>query len=81
MQKGSINLIFRRFSPHIMGLCLTYNVNLGLSTRKTALALWEIHGVKISHVMVSKYATTAAALVKQFVDNYDYNPTNYLACR
>ena len=29
--------------------------------------------------MVSKYAKTAAAIVKPFVDNYDYNPTNYLA--
>jgi transposase-like protein/uncharacterized protein YbaR (Trm112 family) len=79
MPKGATSLNFRNFSPHIMGLCLTYNVNLGLSTRKTALALWEIHGVKISHVMVSKYAITAAALVKPFVDNYDYKPTDYLA--
>lgn len=52
MPKGSVNLTFRSFSPHIMGLCLTYNVNLGLSTRATARALWEIHQVKISHVMV-----------------------------
>lgn len=79
MPKGSVNLTFRNFSPHIMGLCLTYNVNLGLSTRATARALWEIHQVRISHVMVSNYAKTAAALVKPFVDNFDYNPTNYLA--
>ena len=79
MPKGATSLKFRNFSSHIMGLCLTYNVNLGLSTRKTALALWEIHGVKISHVMVSRYAISAAALVKPFVDNYDYKPTNYLA--
>lgn len=79
MPKGAMNLTFRNFSPHIMGLCLTYNVNLGLSTRKTARALWEIHQVKISHVMVSKYAKTAAALVQPFVDNFDYKPTNYLA--
>lgn len=79
MPKGATSLNFRIFSSHVMGLCLTYNVNLGLSTRKTALALWEIHGVKISHVMVSRYAITAAALVKPFVDNYDYKPTNYLA--
>ncbi len=79
MPKGATSLNFRNFSSHVMGLCLTYNVNLGLSTRKTALALWEIHGVKISHVMVSRYAITAAALVKPFVDNYDYKPTNYLA--
>jgi transposase-like protein len=79
MPKGSINLNFRNFSSHIMGLCLTYNVNLGLSTRATSRALWEIHGVKISHVTVSKYAKTAAALVQPFVDNYNYKPTNYLS--
>ena len=79
MPKGAVNFNFRKFSPHIMGLCLTYNVNLGLSTRATARALWEIHQVNISHVMVSKYAKTAAALVKPFVDNFDYKPTKYLA--
>lgn len=79
MPKGATTLNFRCFSTHVMGLCLTYHVNLGLSTRKTALALWEIHGVKISHVMISKYALTAAALVKPFVDSYDYKPTSYLA--
>lgn len=79
MPKGSVNLNFRTFSPHIMGLCLTYNVNLGLSTRATARALWEIHQVKISHVMVSIYAKTAAAIVQPFVDSFDYKPSNYLA--
>lgn len=70
---------FRNFSPHVMGLCLTYHVNLGLSSRKTAQALLEIHGVKISHVTVSKYAKSAAVTVKPFVDNFDYNPSNHLA--
>jgi transposase-like protein len=79
MPKGSVNLKFRSFSSHIMGLCLTYHVNLSLSTRATARALWEVHQVKISHVMVSKYARSAAAIVKYFVDNYDYNPSDYLA--
>ncbi|MCA1076544.1 DDE-type integrase/transposase/recombinase [Clostridium bowmanii] len=79
MPKGATSLKFRNFSSHVMGLCLTYNVNLGLSTRRTALALWEIHGVRISHVTVSKYAISAAAFVKPYVDNYDYKPTNYLA--
>ena len=79
LPKGASGLSFREFSPHIMGLCLTYNVNLGLSTRATARALWEIHQVKISHTMVSNYAKTAASLVKPFVDSYDYKPSNYLA--
>jgi len=79
LPKGATNLTFRNFSPHIMGLCLTYHVNLGLSTRATARALWEVHQVKISHTMVANYARTAAALVKPFIDDYDYKPTNYLA--
>lgn len=77
--KGSVNLTFRNFSPHIMGLCLTYLVNLGLSTRATSRAMLEIHGVKISHVTISNYAKTAAVIVKPFVDSFDYKPTNYLA--
>lgn len=72
-------LSFRRFSPHVLGLCLTYHVNLGLSTRATSRAMWEVHQVKISHVMISRYAKTAAAIVKPFVDNYDYRPSQYLA--
>ena len=79
LPKNASSLIFRNFSSHIMGLCLTYNVNLGLSTRATARALWEVHQVRISHTMVANYAKTAAALVKPFVDSYDYKPTNYLA--
>ena len=73
------SLNFRNFSPHVMGLCLTYHVNLGLSSRKTAQALFDIHGVKISHVTVSKYAKTAAVTVKPFVDNFDYKPSNHFA--
>lgn len=79
LPKGATNLTFRNFSPHIMGLCLTYNVNLGLSTRVTARALYEVHGVKISHVTVANYAKVAASIVKPYVDNYDYKPSNYLS--
>ena len=79
MPKGAVNLNFRTFSPHILGLCLTYTVNLGLSTRAAARAMREVHGVEISHVTISKYAKTAAAIVKPFVDSFDYKPTNYLA--
>ena len=59
---------FKKFSPHIMGLCLTYHVNLKLSTRQTAHALKEVHGIDISHTMVANYALTAAAVIKPFVD-------------
>lgn len=58
---------------------LTYHVNLQLSTRKTAHALKEIHGITISHTMVANYAMTAASVIKPFVDTYDYKPSNILS--
>ncbi len=67
---------FRRQNAHIMGLCLTYHVNLGLSLRKTALALHDIHGINISHTMVANYAKTAALVIKPFVDNFDYKKSD-----
>lgn len=70
------SLKFRKESSHIMGLCLTYSVNLGLSLRKTAHALKDIHGIDISHTMVANYLKSAACFVKPFVDNYDYKRSN-----
>lgn len=79
LPKNASSLQFRKFSPHIMGLCLTYLVNCGLSTRKTSDILREVHGVKISHTQIANYATTASYCLKPFVDSYDYKPTNFLA--
>lgn len=59
-----------------MSLCLTYKVNLGLSLRKTAQALKDIHGISISHQQVANYCKTASACIKPFVDNYDYKTGN-----
>ena len=79
LPKNASSLAFRKFSPHIMGLCLTYMVNCGLSTRKTRDVMREVHGVKISHVQIANYATTAAYCIKPFVDSFNYKPTNFLA--
>ena len=79
LPKNASSLQFRKFSPNVMGLCLTYLVNCGLSTRKTRDVMREVHGIKISHTQIANYATTAAYCVKPFVDSYDYKPTNYLA--
>lgn len=73
------NLRFTKHNAHIMGLCLTYHVNLKLSTRQTAHALKEVHGIKISHTMVANYAMTAATIIKPFVDTFDYAPTKILS--
>lgn len=79
LPQNASSLQFRKFSPHVMGLCLTYLVNCGLSTRKTRDVMREVHGVKISHTQIASYATTAAYCVKPFVDFFDYKPSNFLA--
>ena len=63
---------FTKYNAHIMGLCLTYHVNLSLSLRKTAQALKDIHNISISHAMIAKYAHTAAAVIKPFIDYFPY---------
>jgi len=70
------SLKFSQKSAHIMGLCLTYHVNLSLSLRKTAQALKDIHNISISHTMVANYAHSAAAVIKPFVANYPYDRSN-----
>ena len=79
LPKSVINFGFKKFNAHIMGLCLTYHVNLKLSTRQTAHALAEVHGINISHTMVANYAMTAAAIIKPFTDTYGYKPSNILS--
>jgi transposase-like protein len=79
LSSRAINFKYKKFNAHIMGLCLTYHVNLKLSTRQTAHAMEEVHGIKISHTMVAKYAMTAAAVIKPFVDTFDYKPSNILS--
>ncbi len=72
LPKNASSLKFSKHSAHIMSLCLTYRVNLGLSLRKTARAMKDIHGVSISHQMIANYCKTAAICIKPFVDTYPY---------
>ena len=76
LPKSSSSLKFSKHNAHIMSLCLTLHVDLGLSLRKTAQAMNDLYGIKISHQMVANYARTAALIVKPFVCNYDYEPSN-----
>ena len=80
LPKNASSLKFSKNNAYIMSLCLSYRVNLGLSLRKTAQAIKDIHGISISHQMVANYCKTAALCVKPFVDTYPYekNP-DYLA--
>jgi len=72
---GSV-MKFVKYNSHIMGLCLTYHVNLKLSLRDTAQALKDLYGIEISHQQVANYAKGAAAVIKPFVDHYDYKKSS-----
>lgn len=67
------------FDQKVLGLVLTYYVNYGLSSRKTALILREVHGLNISHQTIINYASKVSKLVKPFVDNYPYNPSSTIS--
>jgi len=79
LPKWATSFKYRKNSAYIMGLCLTYRVNLKLSLRQTVQALKDIHNIEISHTMVNNYAKTAAVIIRPFVDSYDYNPSNEMA--
>ncbi|WP_081332867.1 transposase, partial [Eisenbergiella tayi] len=72
LPKNSSSLKFSKHNAHIMSLCLTMHVNLQLSLRKTAQALYDLYGIRISHQQVANYARTAAIVIKPFVDHYEY---------
>ncbi len=76
LPKNASSLIFRKNSAHIMSLCLTFHVNLGLSLRKSSQALYDLYNIKISHTMIANYCKAAAAVIKPFTDHYDYNKSD-----
>ena len=48
-----------------------------MSTRQTAHVLNEVHGIKISYRTIANYALTTFAIIKPFVNIYNYK-TYYL---
>ena len=66
------SLKFTKHSAHVMSLCLTLHVNLGLSLRKASQAMGDLYNISISHQQVANYCKTAAVCIKPFVDQYPY---------
>ena len=46
LPKNASSLKFRKHSAHVMSLCLTLHVNLGLSLRKTSQALKDLYNTQ-----------------------------------
>ena len=72
LPKNASSFKFSRHNAHVMSLCLTLHVNLGLSLRKTAQALKDLYNISISHQQIANYCRTAAICIKPFVDLYPY---------
>ena len=72
LPKNASSLRFSRHNTHVMSLCLTLHVNLGLSLRKTSQALKDLYNISISHQQTANYCKTAALCIKPFVDQYPY---------
>ena len=76
LPKNASSLKFSRHNAHVMSLCLTLHINLGLSLRKTSLALKDLYNISISHQQIANYCKTAAVCIKPFVDQYPYKKEN-----
>lgn len=79
LPKNSSSLRFTKHDAHTMSLCLTLCVNLQLSLRKTAQAMYDLYGIRISHQMVANYCRTAALCIKPFVDTFEYERSDTFA--
>ena len=75
-QKPKVDLSRLYVSPHTLGLILTYHVNYGLSARKTAALMKDVHGVTISHQSILNYENAVALTLKPYVDYYPYELSN-----
>ena len=79
LPKNASSLKFSKHNAHVMSLCLTLHINLGLSLRKTSQALKDLYNISISHQQIANYCKTAAVCVKPFVDNYNYEKGSVFA--
>lgn len=70
--RAKVDLSNIRCSAYALGLILTYYVNYGISARKVAAIMYDIHQLKISHQTILNYAAAVALIVKPFVDYYPY---------
>lgn len=66
-------------SQYVIGLCLTYHVNYGLSYRQTASILQDIHEVYISYKTVENYCKAASSIVHPLLEFYPYDLSNTIA--
>ena len=66
-------------SQYVIGLCLTYHVNYGMSYRQTASILQDVHEVYISYKTVENYCKAASSIVHPLLEFYPYDLSDTIA--
>lgn len=59
---------------HVVGLCLTFSINFGLSLRLTRDALEKIFDIKLSHQTIANYISSSATYLSPFIDQHCPTP-------
>lgn len=77
--KSPIDISKAYSSQYIIGLCLTYHVNYGLSYRQTAAILKDIHDVNISYKTVENYCKAVSTIVHPLLEFYPYELSDTIA--
>ena len=74
--KSPVDLSKIYSSDYVVGLCLTYHVNYGLSYRQTSSLLRDIHEVHVSYKTVENYCKAVSCLVQPILEYYPYDLTD-----
>ena len=77
--KSPIDLSRAYSSQYIIGLCLTYHVNYGMSYRQTSSLLRDVHEIYISYKTVENYCKAAASIVHPLLEFYPYKLSDTIA--
>lgn len=77
--KSPIDISRAYSSQYIIGLCLTYHVNYGMSYRQTAALLRDVHEVYISYKTVENYCKAVSSIIHPLLEFYPYKLSSDLA--
>ena len=66
-------------SQYVLGLCLTYHVNYGLSYRQIASILKDIHEIEISYKTVENYCKSVSPTIQALLEFYPYDLSDTIA--
>lgn len=77
--KSPIDISKAYSSQYIIGLCLSYHVNYGLSYRQTSAILRDIHEVYISYKTVENYCKAVSSIVHPLLEFYPYDLSDTIA--